>query len=76
MATFFAEVEEQARMLPPEERARLAELLLESLDEGVLTEIEELWRREIEDRVTAYDRGDVQTHSAEDIFAEATRIGR
>lgn len=75
MAMSFAEVEEQARILPPEERARLVEALLESLRETTLAEVEEAWRREIEARVAAYDRGDVQSHAAEDVFDEATRTG-
>ena len=33
MPRSFAEIEEQARQLPPDERARLAELILESLQE-------------------------------------------
>jgi len=41
-----------------------------------VSEIDAAWRREIEDRVASYDRGEVATHAAEDVFAEATRIGR
>lgn len=72
----FAEVEEQARLLPPEERARLAEVLLESLQETPLSEVEAAWQIEIEERVAAYDRGELTTHPAEDVFAEARHISR
>jgi putative addiction module component (TIGR02574 family) len=76
MSITLAEVEEQARKLSPEERARLAETLLESLRMAPLAEIEEAWALEVEGRVAAYDRGEVQTYAAEDVFAEARRIAR
>ena len=76
MSTSFSEVEEQARMLSPDERARLAEVLLESLLETSLSEVEAAWQHEIEERVAAYDRGEAGTHAAEDVFAEARRISR
>lgn len=65
---------EQGRALPPEERSRLIELLLESLHEPPLSEIEAAWNKEIERRVAAYQRGETQTFPAEDVFAEARRI--
>jgi len=76
MPAILAEVEQQARTLSPEERARLAEVLLESLQEGALLEIETAWQQEIEERVAAYDRGEVKTYSAEEVFAEAKRLCR
>ena len=77
MGVSLGEVEQQqARMLSADERARLAELLLESFRDPVLREIESAWQREIEERVAAYERGEVQTFSAEDVFAEARLISR
>ncbi len=76
MPPTFADIEQQARILPTDERARLVELLLESLQEPSLAEIEAAWQREIEERIAAYDRGEMQTHPAEDVFAEARRIAR
>lgn len=76
MTNSLVEVEEKACNLPAEERARLVEILLESLAGGAASDIDEAWRREIEDRVASYDRGEVETHAAEDVFAEAMRIGR
>ena len=76
MSVAFAEIEQQARLLPPDQRACLAELLLESLDHDSIQEIEALWQTEIEKRVAAFDRGEVETFRAEDVFAEARRIGR
>lgn len=71
MPMTLAELEEQARQLPPEERARLADLLLETLQETPSAEIEAAWDREIEARIAAYERGETKTYPADEVFAEA-----
>lgn len=76
MANTLSEVELQLRDLPAEDRARLAEFLLESLGEGPTAEIEAEWQREIADRVAAYDRGDAATFDAKEVFAEARRLAK
>lgn len=73
MAEQLSELEQRARALSPDDRARLAEVLLESLQGPPLSEVEAAWNREIEERVAAYDRGEVQAYPAEDVFAEARR---
>jgi len=74
MADLVAELAEQARALEPGERSRLVELLLESLQEPPLAEVEAAWAQEVQCRVAAYNRGEVETYAAEDVFAEARRI--
>lgn len=69
-----SDLAEQARRLSAEERSRLVELRLETLHEPPVAEIEAAWTREIERRVAAFERGEVETFSAEDVFAEARRI--
>jgi len=76
MSESLAELEQQARALSPDDRARLAEVLLESLQETPLSEVEAAWNREIEERIAAYDCGDLQVSAAEDVFAEARRKTR
>jgi len=76
MSESLAELEQQARALSPDDRARLAEVLLESLQETPLSEVEAAWNREIEERIAAYDRGDLQASAAEGVFAEARRKTR
>ena len=76
MSITFKELEHQARALSPEERARLADVLLESLREAPLAEIEDVWDIEIEKRVAAYDRGELETFSAENVFAVARRLAQ
>jgi hypothetical protein len=44
------------------------------LHEPQVAEIEAAWSREIERCVAAFERGEVETFSAEDVFAQARRI--
>jgi putative addiction module component (TIGR02574 family) len=74
MSVTLAELEEQARKLPPEDRARLVEAMLETLQDGPSPELEDAWDREIAARIGAYERGESKTHAAEDVFAEARRL--
>ena len=76
MSDVLKELEQQAKALTPEERAKLAEILLESLQEAPIADIEAAWDREIQKRAAAYDRGELQTISAEDVFAEARRLAK
>jgi putative addiction module component (TIGR02574 family) len=75
MSVSLKQIEEQARALSAEERAKLAESMLESLH-APLSEIEAAWAEEIEQRVAAFDRGEIPSYAAEDVFAEARRISR
>jgi putative addiction module component (TIGR02574 family) len=74
MSDLVAELAARAQSLAPEERSRLVELLLESLQDSPLAEVEAAWAKEIEHRVAAYERGEVETFAAEEVFAEARRI--
>jgi putative addiction module component (TIGR02574 family) len=74
MPISFATVEQQATALLPDERARLAEILLESLHNEPVVEIETAWQHEIALRVARYERGEAESFSAEQVFAEAKRI--
>ena len=68
------ELAQRGQSLAPDERERLVELLLKSLVEPAAPEIEAAWDREIERRVAAYKRGEVETHDLEEVLAEARRI--
>jgi putative addiction module component (TIGR02574 family) len=70
MSASLKQIEEQARGLNAEERAKLAESMLESLH-SPLADIEAAWAQEIEQRVAAFDRGEIPAYPAEDVFAEA-----
>jgi putative addiction module component (TIGR02574 family) len=58
---------EQALDLPPDQRARLAERLLSSL-EPELSPIDQLWAREAGDRLDACERGEIKALPAEEVF--------
>lgn len=74
MADLVAELAAQGRSLPPEERVRLLDLLLESLHETSTTEIETAWEAEIARRVAAHERGEGKLYDADEVMSEAARI--
>jgi putative addiction module component (TIGR02574 family) len=74
MSQDYAEIEKSARLLSPEERARLAEAMTESLREAMPADIEAAWEAEIRRRVDAYERGEATLIPAEDVFAKARKI--
>lgn len=76
MSPAFREIEEQARSLPPEERARLAESLLESLRQEGVPEVDAAWEKEIEARVAAYRIGEEEVIDGKIVLAELRRIAR
>jgi putative addiction module component (TIGR02574 family) len=52
-------IQKELFQLNPTERARLIDLLWESLDETHIREVETKWGSESEDRIDAYERGDL-----------------
>jgi putative addiction module component (TIGR02574 family) len=63
-----AEVLEEALSLPPGERAELADRLLTSLDSSPGGSIDKLWAAEAEDRLEAFERGEINAVPADDAF--------
>ncbi len=61
-------LEAEARRLPSDERARLVEALLQSLEDEA--EIASAWRAEIRRRMEDLDSGTVKTVPADQVFAE------
>ena len=70
MSLTLHQIEEQARSLSAEDRAKLAEIILESLHTSI-EEIEAAWSEEIALRINAFEKGDIPAYSAEQVFAEA-----
>lgn len=68
------EIAAQGRTLSPEERVRLLDLLLESLDQSPGGAIEAAWAAEIERRVQAHERGEGELFDVEAVMAEAEKI--
>ena len=74
MPTLVEELSERARALSPEDRALLAERLLETLPDEAESEAEAAWDREIARRVEQVKSGTARLFSAEDVHAEARRL--
>ena len=72
MPDLVAELSAQAQALPPEDRARLAEELLASLDPRE-TEVEAAWDEELRRRIDEVERGTVQLVPADRAFAQVRR---
>lgn len=72
MPDLVAELSARAKALSPEDRARLAEELLASLDPQD-REVESAWDEELRRRIDEVERGTVQLVAAEDAFAQVRR---
>lgn len=59
----------EALKLPPIERAAIVDRLVSSLDKPDKT-IDNLWRKEIDDRIVAYKSGKMETVSVEEVLAK------
>jgi len=69
-----AQVLEEALSLPPAERAELADRLLSSLDASAVSRIDAQWAVEAEDRIDAFERGEIKTVSASEAFDATGRV--
>ena len=67
------ELAERGKALAPEERSRLVDMLLASLHEPPVAEVEASWDQEVERRLAAYDRGELQALDGEEVLAKARR---
>ena len=73
MSSSLHKIEEQARSLSAEDRAKLAEFMLESLHTSI-EEIEAAGSEEIALRIDAFENGNISSYSAAQVFAEARQI--
>ena len=71
-----ADLATRGKQLARDERERLVDALLESLNEPASTELDAAWEAEIERRLAAYDRGEVVAIPGEEVFAKARAIAR
>ena len=74
MSTTLEQLTSQAIALSPEDRARLADLLLASLPDEADEPLDEAWDQEIERRVKAVESGTARLFSAADVHADARKI--
>ena len=71
MADPASKLEARALKLPPEQRARLAERLISSLDQSSDPDSEQLWIREAERRLEELESGRVEAVPAERVIENA-----
>ena len=67
------EVLAQALKLSPLEKAELVERILDTFVLPDRKEIDERWAAEAEDRIDAYDRGEIAAKSVMEVFARIER---
>ena len=74
MSTTLEQLTTQAIALLPEDRARLADLLLASLPDAADEPLDVAWDQEIQRRLKALESGTARLVSTEDVHAEARKI--
>jgi putative addiction module component (TIGR02574 family) len=73
MSESATQVLQNALALPVQERAELVDKLLASFHASSDPRLDELWVREAEDRLDAYDRGELDAIPAEEVFEKINR---
>jgi putative addiction module component (TIGR02574 family) len=71
-----AKLLDEAMSLPVAERAELADRLRCSLDHAYFDQIDAWWRKEVEARIDAFERGEVEAIPADQAIAEALQRAR
>jgi len=68
------ELAQRGKELAPEDRARLVDMLLVSLHEAPVAEVDTAWDAEVERRLAAFDRGESQSIDGAEVLAKARRL--
>jgi putative addiction module component (TIGR02574 family) len=71
-----AQILQEALSLPPTERVALVEHLLASLDAPGREHVDVLWGQEAEDRLDAFERGEIPAIAAKDVFDDIDKRHR
>jgi len=71
MGAFFDELEKQARLLTPQEKATLARILIEDLDSSTDGQVEQLWIAESQRRYQAYVNGEIEALPGDEVMTRA-----
>jgi len=69
MSIDIQEIIDRALSLPPADKALVVDKLLSSLDQPDEA-IDALWRKEVEDRIKAYNDGKLKSVSLEEVLAK------
>ena len=71
MARDTSALREELDKLSPKQKAELARTLIDSLDEDLDEDVEQIWIDEAARRFEAYRRGEMSSHPAAEVFARA-----
>ena len=74
MSALFDELSKKALSLDLEERAQLAQEILESVERDANPQVQQAWVTEIAARIAKYGRGECRLIPAGDVFAAACRL--
>ena len=74
MSALLDELSKKAKELAVEERAQLAQELLESVDQESDPEVQAAWETEIASRIAKYERGEAKLIPAAEVFEAARRL--
>ena len=74
MSALLEELSKKAKELALEERAQLAQELMESVDQESDPEVEAAWETEIASRIARYERGEAKLIPASEVFEAARRL--
>lgn len=74
MSALLDELSKKSKALALEERAQLAQELLESVEREVDPEVQAAWESEIASRIAKYERGEAKLIPAADVFEAARRL--
>ncbi len=74
MSALLEELSKKAKELAVEERAQLAQELLESVEQEGDPEIQAAWETEIASRIAKYERGEAKLIPAAEVFETARRL--
>jgi len=71
MARDTSELREELDKLSPKQKAELARTLIDSLDEDLDEDVEQIWIDEAARRFDAYRRGEMSSRPVAEVFARA-----
>ena len=74
MSALLDELSKRAKQLAVDERAQLAQELLESVEQEADPEVQAVWEAEIASRIAKYERGEAKLIPAADVFEAARRL--
>ena len=68
MSALLDELERQSRLLTAKEKARLARILIEGLDQSQERDVEQVWIAEAQRRYEAYLRSEIEAHDGDEVM--------